>query len=107
MANNLVVHVPELKAAVAYYGRQPETAKVAQIKAAVMLHYGGLDTRVNEGIPAYEAALKASNIQYELFIYDNVNHAFHNDTAPARYNEAAAKLSWERTLGFFAKYLKA
>jgi len=71
-----------------------------------MLHYGGLDTRVNEGIPAYEAALKENKINYELFIYENVNHAFHNDTAGARYNEAAAKLSWERTLGFFAKYLK-
>lgn len=106
MANNLAVNVPNLKAAVAYYGRQPEASKVAQIKSAVMLHYGGLDTRVNEGIPAYEAALKENKINYELFIYENVNHAFHNDTAGARYNETAAKLSWERTLGFFAKYLK-
>lgn len=106
MANNLAINVPELKAAVAYYGRQPEAAKVNQIKAAVMLHYGGLDTRVNEGIPAYEAALKANQIKYELFVYENVNHAFHNDTSAARYNEAAAKLSWERTLGFFNKYLK-
>lgn len=106
MANNLAVNVPNLKAAVAYYGRQPEATKVAQIKSAVMLHYGGLDTRVNEGIPAYEAALKENKINYELFIYENVNHAFHNDTAGARYNEAAAKLSWKRTLGFFAKYLK-
>lgn len=106
MANNLAVNVPNLKAAVAYYGRQPEATKVAQIKSAVMLHYGGLDTRVNEGIPAYEAALKENKINYELFIYENVNHAFHNDTAGARYNETAAKLSWERTLGFFAKYLK-
>lgn len=106
MANNLAVNVPELKAAVAYYGRQPDAAKVNQIKSAVMLHYGGLDTRVNEGIPAYEAALKANQIKYELFVYDQVNHAFHNDTAGARYNEAAAKLSWERTLGFFEKYLK-
>ena len=106
MANNLAVNVPNLKAAVAYYGRQPEASKVSQIKSSVMLHYGGLDTRVNEGIPAYEAALKENKINYELFIYENVNHAFHNDTAGARYNEAAAKLSWERTLGFFAKYLK-
>lgn len=106
MANNLAINVPELKAAVAYYGRQPDAAKVNQIKAAVMLHYGGLDTRVNEGIPAYEAALKANQIKYELFLYENVNHAFHNDTSAARYNEAAAKLSWERTLGFFNKYLK-
>ncbi|HLD52850.1 MAG TPA: dienelactone hydrolase family protein [Sediminibacterium sp.] len=106
MANNLAVNVPNLKAAVAYYGRQPEASKVAQIKSAVMLHYGGLDTRVNEGIPTYEAALKENKINYELFVYENVNHAFHNDTAGARYNETAAKLSWERTLGFFAKYLK-
>jgi len=106
MANNLAVNVPNLKAAVAYYGRQPEASKVAQIKSAVMLHYGGLDTRVNEGIPTYEAALKENKINYELFVYENVNHAFHNDTADARYNETAAKLSWERTLGFFAKYLK-
>ena len=106
MANSLAVEVPNLKAAVAFYGRQPEAAKVANIKAAVQLHYGGLDTRVNEGIPAYEAALKANNIAYELFVYDGVNHAFHNDTAPTRYNETAAKLAWQRTIDFFRKYVK-
>ncbi len=106
MANSLAVEVPNLKAAVAFYGRQPEAAKVANIKAAVQLHYGGLDTRVNEGIPAYEAALKANNIPYELYIYEGVNHAFHNDTAPTRYNEAAAKLAWQRTIDFFGKYVK-
>jgi carboxymethylenebutenolidase len=106
MANNLAVEVPNLKAAVAFYGRQPEAAKVANIKAAVQLHYGGLDTRVNEGIPAYEAALKANNISYELYIYEGVNHAFHNDTAPTRYNEAAAKLAWQRTIDFFGKNVK-
>lgn len=105
MSNSLAVSVPKLKAAVAYYGRQPDAALVPQIKASLMLHYGGLDERVNAGIPAYEAALKANNIPYEIFVYDGVNHAFHNDTAPTRYNEAAAKLSWERTIGFFKKQL--
>ena len=105
MANSLAVAVPKLKAAVAYYGRQPDAAQVPQIKASLLLHYGGLDERVNAGIPTYEAALKANHIPYEIFVYEGVNHAFHNDTAPTRYNEAAAKLSWERTIGFFKKQL--
>jgi carboxymethylenebutenolidase len=103
MANNLAVNMADLKAAVAFYGRQPETAEVAKIKAAVQLHYGGLDERVNAGIPAYEEALKKNNIRYELYVYEGVNHAFHNDTSAARYNEAAAKLAWERTLAFFRR----
>jgi carboxymethylenebutenolidase len=103
--NQLAVQVPTLKAAVAFYGRQPEAADVAKIKGAVQLHYGGLDERINAGIPAYEEALKNNKIPYELYIYEGVNHAFHNDTAPTRYNEAAAKLAWKRTLDFFAKYL--
>ncbi len=107
MANQLAVHAPDLKAAVAFYGRQPEAADVPGIKAAVQLHYGGLDERVNAGIPAYEEALKAAKIPYELYVYDGAQHAFHNDTAPTRYNEAAAKLAWERTLAFFGKHLKA
>ncbi len=106
MANELAVNVPLLKAAVAYYGRQPKQEDVPKIKSAVQLHYAGLDEGVNKGIPAYEAALKAANIIYELYMYEGVNHAFHNDTSVARYNEAAAKLSWKRTLGFFDKYLK-
>ncbi|MES2774829.1 MAG: dienelactone hydrolase family protein [Bacteroidota bacterium] len=106
MANSLAVNLPGLKAAVAFYGRQPETADVAKIKAAVQLHYGGLDERVNAGIPAYEEALKKNDITYELYIYENVNHAFHNDTSGARYNEAAAKLAWQRTMEFFGKYVK-
>jgi carboxymethylenebutenolidase len=105
MANNLAVEVPALKAAVAFYGRQPEAAKVPNIKAAVQLHYAGLDERVNAGAAAYEAALKENNINYELYMYDGVNHAFHNDTAPTRYNEAAAKLAWQRSMDFFKKYL--
>lgn len=106
MANSLAVNVPSLKAAVPFYGRQPAAEDVAKIKAALQLHYGGLDERVNAGIPAFEEALKKNNIVYELYIYEGANHAFHNDTAPTRYNEAAAKLAWQRTIEFFGKYLK-
>ncbi len=106
IANQLAVHVNSLKAAVAFYGRQPDAADVPAIKAAVQLHYGALDERVNAGIPAYEDALKKNRIPYELYMYEGANHAFHNDTAPTRYNEAAAKLAWKRTLDFFEKYLK-
>jgi carboxymethylenebutenolidase len=106
ISNQLAVNVPSLKAAVAFYGRQPEAADVAKIKAAVQLHYGALDERVNAGIPAFEEALKQNKVNYELYIYEGANHAFHNDTAPTRYNEKAAKLAWERTLNFFATYLK-
>jgi carboxymethylenebutenolidase len=106
MANQLAVHVPDLKAAVAYYGRQPDAADVPKIKAAVQLHYGALDERINAGIPAYEEALKKAGTKYELYIYDGANHAFNNDTAPTRYNAAAAKLAWERTLKLFGETLK-
>jgi carboxymethylenebutenolidase len=105
MANQLAVHDPQLQAAVAYYGSQAKAEDVPKIKASLMLHYGGLDERINAGIPAYEAALKASNIDYKIFIYEGVNHAFNNDTSPTRYNEAAAKLAWERTTGLFNKVL--
>lgn len=100
MANQLAVHYPDLKAAVPFYGRQPEAADVPKIKAAVQLHYGGLDERVNAGIPAYEEALKKAGVPYELYVYEGAQHAFNNDTAPTRYNEAAAKLAWERTTKF-------
>jgi carboxymethylenebutenolidase len=106
MSNNLAVNVPSLKAAVAFYGRQPNSADVGKIKAAVQLHYGSLDEGVNAGIPAYEEALKINKITYELYIYEGAQHAFHNDTSAARYNEAAAKLAWQRTIDFFAKHLK-
>ena len=106
MSNDLAVNVPSLKAAVAFYGRQPKAEDVSKIKAAVQLHYGALDERINAGIPAYEEALKKNNITYELYMYEGANHAFHNDTAPARYNETAAKLAWQRTIEFFGKYLK-
>ncbi len=106
MANQLAVNLPEMKAAVAFYGNQPKTEDVTKIKGALQLHYGELDERINAGIPAYEEALKKNKIAYELYIYPGVNHAFHNDTSPARYNEAAAKLAWQRTLDLYAKHLK-
>ncbi|MCX6317327.1 MAG: dienelactone hydrolase family protein [Bacteroidetes bacterium] len=105
MSNTLAVKLPALKAAVAFYGRQPAAEEVANIKAAVQLHYGSLDERINAGIPSYEEALKKNNVNYELYMYEGANHAFHNDTAPSRYNEEAAKLAWSRTIGFFKKYL--
>lgn len=105
MSNTLAVNVPELKAAVAFYGRQANTTDVPKIKAAVQLHYASLDERINAGIAAYEQALKDNKVTYELYMYPDVNHAFHNDTAPTRYNEAAAKLAWQRTIDFFRKYL--
>lgn len=106
MANQLAVNVPTLNAAVAYYGRQAEAADVPKIKASLMLHYGGLDERVNAGIPAYEEALKKAGTDYQLFVYEGAQHAFNNDTAPTRYNEAVAKLAWERTIALFDKQLK-
>jgi carboxymethylenebutenolidase len=106
MANQLAVSAPTLNAAVAYYGSQPTAEAVPQIKAAVQLHYAGLDERINAGIPAYEEALKKNGITYELYMYDGAQHAFNNDTAPTRYNEAAAKLAWERTMAFFQKHLR-
>ena len=105
MANSLAINVPSLKAAVAFYGRQPDVADVPKIKAALQLHYGSLDERVNAGIPAFEEALKKNDKTYQLFVYEGVNHAFHNNTSAARYNEAAARLAWERTIAFFNKYL--
>jgi len=106
MSNNLAVNLPDLKAAVAFYGRQPAATDVPKIKAAVQLHYAALDEGVNSGIAAYEEALKANKINYELYMYEGAQHAFHNDTSAARYNEAAAKLAWLRTLQFYTKYLK-
>lgn len=107
VSNALAVRMgSDLAAAAPYYGAQAPAADVPKIKAALMLHYAGLDTRVNAGWPAYEEALKANHVNYQAFVYENTNHGFHNDTTP-RYDEAAAKLSWERTLGHFNKYLKA
>jgi carboxymethylenebutenolidase len=106
MANNLAVNVPDLLAAVPFYGRQPDATDVPKIKASLQLHYAQMDERVNAGIAAYEEALKKSNIIYQLFMYEGAQHAFHNDTAPTRYNEASAKLAWSRTMEFFKEKLK-
>lgn len=100
VCNAAAVAIPELAAAVPFYGRQAAAADVPKIKAPLMLHYAGLDERINEGWPDYEAALKANGKEYQAFIYDGVNHGFHNDTTP-RYDKAAAELAWGRTLDFF------
>jgi carboxymethylenebutenolidase len=105
ICNVLATRIPDLLASVPYYGAQPAAADVASIKAPLLIHYAGLDERINAGWPAYEKALKENKVRYETFIYPNVNHGFHNDTTP-RYDEAAAKLSWQRTLDFFKKYVK-
>jgi len=105
IVNALAVRMPDLAAGVPFYGAQPAAEDVAKIKAPLLIHYAGLDDRINAGWPAYEAALKANNVKYEAFIYPNVNHGFHNDTTP-RYDEAAAKLAWQRTVDFFNKNLR-
>ncbi|MFD0916352.1 YghX family hydrolase [Pseudahrensia aquimaris] len=104
VSNAAAVAFPELKAAVPYYGRQAAAEDVPKIQAPLLLHYGELDTRINEGWPAYEAALKEHAKTYEAHFYEGANHGFHNDSTP-RYDEAMAKLSWERTLAHFRKYL--
>jgi len=103
-SNATAVAWPELACAVPFYGRQPPAADVAKIKAPLLLHYAELDKNVNEGWPAYEAALKSNGKVYEAWIYPGVNHGFHNDSTP-RYDEPAAELAWKRTLGWFEKYL--
>jgi carboxymethylenebutenolidase len=106
IANTLAVRMgSDLSAAVPFYGGQPAAADVAKIKAPLLIHYAGLDQRVNAGWPAYEAALKANHVSYQEYVYENVNHGFHNDTTP-RYDEAAAKLAWNRTVEFFNKNLR-
>ena len=104
ISNMMAVRIPDLKAAVPFYGGQPTAEETAKIKAPLLLQYAELDTRVNEGLPAYEAVLKANKIEYTVYIYPGVNHGFHNDTTP-RYDEAAAKLAWERTIAFFREKL--
>lgn len=106
MTNSLAVNVPDLLAAAPFYGRQPDVNDVPKIKAALQLHYAEMDERVNAGIPAYEEALKKAGVKYELHTYTGAQHAFFNDTAPTRYNEAAAKLAWSRVLEFFKATLR-
>ena len=105
ISNMMAVRIPDLAAAVPFYGGQPTAEDVPKIKAPLMLHYAGLDTRVNEGWPAYEAALKENKKEYSAYMYENTNHGFHNDTTP-RYDKAAAELAWKRTIDFFDEKLK-
>src|SRR5690606_7768343 len=105
IAHLLAVHDPALQAAVAYYGGQPPAKEVAKIKASVMLHYASLDERVNAGIPTYQQALDKNHIDYILYMYEDVTHAFNNETSPTRYDETAAKLAWQRTINFFREKL--
>jgi carboxymethylenebutenolidase len=106
IANRMAVRLPDLAAAVSFYGRQPSAADAATIKVPLLLHYASLDTGITGGWPAYEEALKANHVPYTAYIYEGVNHGFHNDTTP-RYDEAAAKLAWQRTLDFFREHLRA
>ncbi|MCA9494156.1 MAG: dienelactone hydrolase family protein, partial [Myxococcales bacterium] len=104
VCNALAVAYPELAASVPFYGRQAKAEDVPRIQAPLLLHYGELDKRINEGWPAYEAALKANNKVYEAYIYEGANHGFHNDSTP-RYDQANAELAWKRTLELFATTL--
>ncbi|WP_106477800.1 YghX family hydrolase [Phytohalomonas tamaricis] len=104
VANAAAVAYPELGAAVPFYGRQPRAEDVSKIQAPLLIHYAELDSRINEGWPAYEQALQAADKTYEAYIYPGVNHGFHNDSTP-RYDEAAAELAWDRTLDWFRHYL--
>lgn len=106
MTNTLAVRVPDLDAAVPYYGGQPSAADVPKIKAPLLIHYAGLDERVNAGWPAYEAALKAAGKTYTAYIYEGAQHAFNNDADGPRYHKAAADLAWQRTVGFLNRHLR-
>lgn len=105
VSNAAAVAYPELDCAVPFYGRQPRVEDVPKISAPLLLHYAELDKNINEGWPAYEAALKSNNKVYEAYIYPGVNHGFHNDSTP-RYDQPAAELAWSRTLSWFKKYLE-
>jgi carboxymethylenebutenolidase len=106
MTNQVAVNCPDLDAAVPYYGRVPASDDVAKIKAPVLAHFAENDERINAAIPEFEEALKKNNKSYQIFMYPGTQHAFNNDSNPARYHEAAAKLSWERTVKFFREHLK-
>jgi carboxymethylenebutenolidase len=105
LVNRLAVRAPDLKAGVAYYGAQPEAEDVPKIQAAMLLHYAGLDERINAGMEAYRQALTESGKDFTIHVYEGVNHAFNNDTSAARYDKAAAELAWERTIAFLNEKL--
>ena len=106
MSNQLAVNSPDLAAAVPFYGRQPASEDVPKIEASLLLHYAGLDRRINAGIPAFEEALKTVSIDYKIYMYEGAGHAFFNDTNADRYHKEAAQLAWERTIAFLKEKLK-
>ena len=105
ISNMMAVRLPNLGAAVPFYGGQPSAEETTKIKAPLQIHYGELDTRVNEGWPDFKIALEENNILFEMYMYPNANHGFHNNTTP-RYDETAANLAWSRTIAFFKKHLE-
>ena len=105
IVNQMAVHFPDLRAAVPFYGAQPSADDTAKIKAPLLIHYAGLDQRIDAGWPAWKEALDRNHVRYREYTYPNVNHGFHNDTTP-RYDEQAAKLAWSRTIAFFDEHLK-
>ncbi len=107
MTNNVAVQAPDLDAAVPYYGSCPKNEDVPKIKAPILAHYASDDARINQGIEGFEKALKEAGKDYQLFTYPDTKHAFNNDSNPERYNEAAAKLAWKRTVDFFKEKLKS
>jgi carboxymethylenebutenolidase len=105
MANALAVRLPDLGAAVPFYGNQPTAEETAKIEASLLIHYAENDPRINAGWPAYEAALKTAKVKYSAYTYPGTEHGFNNDTTP-RYDEAAAKLAWQRTIDFLNQHLR-
>ncbi len=106
IANQVAVNSPDLSAAVPFYGSQPAAEDVPKIKASLLLHYAGIDERINKGIPAFEAALKKASVDYKIYMYEGVKHVFHDDTRADRYNKEAAQLAWQRTISFLKEKLK-
>ena len=107
MANQVAVHSPDVVAAVPYYGAVPAPEDVPKIKASLLLHYAGIDERINAGIPAFEEALKKASVNYKIYMYEGAQHGFNTDTNPARYNKDAAQLAWQRTIAFLKEKLKS
>lgn len=106
VTNQVAAHAPALTAAVPFYGSQPAAEDVSRIRASILIHYASDDERINVGIPAFEAALKAASVDYKMFMYEGTAHAFFNDANPSRYNKEAAQLAWERTIAFLKEKLK-
>jgi carboxymethylenebutenolidase len=106
MTNQVAVHSPDLSAAVPYYGMQTAAEDVPKIRASILLHYAGIDERINAGIPAFEEALEQAGVEFKTYIYEGAQHAFNNDTSEARYHKEAAELAWERTIAFLKEKLQ-